>query len=466
MSVKHSTKNLIDLIKHELICPITGQYFLEPVTIPSGITYEKSAILLYFEETKTDKYVRCPVTRLQIFNYDFEPRHDGSIKDLHPNLNIKSIVDELVKSGFISGYERFRLHLFEAPIASRSLEDIYCNVYDKDLEKFCDELKYCEYSMKELFEKFIFSFGSTPKGPGRSEYHYDMTKRIYNSILDHVVHDKIKGLDEFMSFIDFCVRRLHLLDDCNLDYVIKSFDLDEIPSEIFLDNELVKILYFEKTFNRFLKTRGDEINAFFENLSQSEWEKLFQNLLYPNDRHLPMSRADSINYNLLIYIAEHHSDKFNENFRRFTGSMDHILSSHVKLSHKQLKFIHILNTQFPGKINYEILNLLLQKYEKIEREHLNVIGYYDLDTEKYVLKSNPNYHTSIEATYLDGDSAFVIYGVQRPSKNEGSHHLTFSNLELTVDAYRNRNQDYINDFEYKFRYNRQDVSKFDRLPDL
>lgn len=105
----------LNSIKKFLICPLTKKYFLEPFIIASGITYEKEAFLAYFEETKSENFVICPVTGKRIFDFKIESLFDNN-EHFFLNSNVKEIVDSMFKSGLISIQERYRRSFFNSPL--------------------------------------------------------------------------------------------------------------------------------------------------------------------------------------------------------------------------------------------------------------------------------------------------------------------------------------------------------------
>ncbi len=457
-------KLLFEAIRPNLICPITGQYFLDPVTIPSGITYEKTAILLYFSETNGKKYLECPVTRMKIFDYDLNPRSDGSIKDLNPNLNIKRIINQLIKDCLIDQNELFRSHLFEMPISKRCFQMDDFEIPDSDIDAFCNELRYSEYSIRELYDGFHFYFSSS-----NTDFNRNASTLIFNAIIDHVNHDRIKGVDEFIAFIKFCIRCL-FLKDYNLNFIINTFELEYIPSELFFDNNLLKVLSFGETFKKLLKYREREIIQFIGYLSNQEWTIMIQNILFFDDKSSTKTSFESINYNFLIYLSEKFPVTFNDNFSPWINSFSHIIMKRTWLSHDELKFIHIVRTRFPlefqESFNSEILNLLLDKYDIISNDHLHVIGWYDIDNDVYTLKINPNYQNSVESMYLNRNNAFWLFGAQSLVKQIGDKTLSFRELEEIVEVYRSNDKLEIDSIEQTYKYRTKIDMKIANFEDL
>ena len=55
---------LLNQVSESLKCPITREYFKEPVTTNTGQTYEKKAILEWLKKNKTDPLTRELITNL------------------------------------------------------------------------------------------------------------------------------------------------------------------------------------------------------------------------------------------------------------------------------------------------------------------------------------------------------------------------------------------------------------------
>jgi hypothetical protein len=51
----------VDFVPHEYMCPISLEWFHDPVVVASGVTYSRAEILEHLEQSST-----CPVTRIDI----------------------------------------------------------------------------------------------------------------------------------------------------------------------------------------------------------------------------------------------------------------------------------------------------------------------------------------------------------------------------------------------------------------
>lgn len=80
-----STDSLrVEPIYESFLCPLTKQIMLDPVTLESGATFERQAILKWFEESDSSgRRFICPVTRKEL-----------SSIELNPSIALKNTIDE------------------------------------------------------------------------------------------------------------------------------------------------------------------------------------------------------------------------------------------------------------------------------------------------------------------------------------------------------------------------------------
>lgn len=77
---------LVEPLYDSFFCPITKKIMIDPATIESGITYEKSAILELFEKQETaSEPLTCPVTGMKMES-----------KNLNTNVALKATISEWV----------------------------------------------------------------------------------------------------------------------------------------------------------------------------------------------------------------------------------------------------------------------------------------------------------------------------------------------------------------------------------
>ncbi len=86
---KEKQQNVAALVAEELICPITHELLIEPVTTEDGKVYERAAIELWFETREGDP--TSPMTNTVI----------GT--QLTPAPQIRNRIEALVESGAIEG---------------------------------------------------------------------------------------------------------------------------------------------------------------------------------------------------------------------------------------------------------------------------------------------------------------------------------------------------------------------------
>ena len=82
---KTTTSNVVD----ELLCPITQQLPVDPVTAEDGRLYERAAIEEWIEKKKEEKFVRSPST-----NEDMELHLTDAVQ-------IRITIQHLVQSGLV-----------------------------------------------------------------------------------------------------------------------------------------------------------------------------------------------------------------------------------------------------------------------------------------------------------------------------------------------------------------------------
>ncbi|KAK3136442.1 hypothetical protein QOZ80_5BG0434620 [Eleusine coracana subsp. coracana] len=84
-SLSQSTDSLrIDPIYESFLCPLTKQVMRDPVTIESGVTFEREAILKWFNDCRSSgRRLVCPVSRKEL-----------SSTDLNPSIALRNTIDE------------------------------------------------------------------------------------------------------------------------------------------------------------------------------------------------------------------------------------------------------------------------------------------------------------------------------------------------------------------------------------
>lgn len=433
----------IDSLKKFLICPISKKYFLNPVTLPNGITYEKTAILMYFEESKEKDFVRCPLTNYQIFDFDPTPDYNDNIKYLNPNTSIKEIVDLLFNDELINRNERFSLNLFELPICNKMKDNFYISVTESNIDILCDELKYSEYSIQELHENLKLNFhkiGRENFVDSKERVKKSMSK-IYDALSYHLKFSHVTGTQDFLLFIDFCLKELYFLEYINLNDIFKQFDLKSIPIELLTEPNLVKVFNNEETFNLFLSHRKSEFDNLIISLDQKTFSEMLKTLILskrPNSNN-----HDDVNYVFLNYIAKSFDLRFNQTFENLLGTYFFVIKKNSLLTNKEFDFLHLLkqrfNEKFTKSLNSDIISLLLEKYYAIKAKKYHIIGYFDVDQHKYFLKINPNYKNTLYYNYINKDSIFTLFGILEKSSNRHNDRLDFNQLQNRVNSFTENN---------------------------
>lgn len=102
------SNKLISNILTDLFCPITREYFRNPVTLDDGITYEYEAIYNWLL-----KHNNSPISRKKI----------NLNKKTQINIAMKNIIDELESIQIIKSYDRYKK--YELSYSSKNIIFIY-----------------------------------------------------------------------------------------------------------------------------------------------------------------------------------------------------------------------------------------------------------------------------------------------------------------------------------------------------
>ncbi|KAK9676080.1 hypothetical protein RND81_11G052300 [Saponaria officinalis] len=101
-------------------CPLTNNIMDDPVTIRSGVTYEREAITKYFEETRDSDEAICPVTKEKIES-----------RGMSPNIALRNIIQEWKERNDIA-----QLKVIRAAFSIGSSDDMILEAL-KDLQNIC-----------------------------------------------------------------------------------------------------------------------------------------------------------------------------------------------------------------------------------------------------------------------------------------------------------------------------------------
>lgn len=121
-----SSKSLPQMVEYieplyeTFYCPLTKQVMDDPVTIESGVTYERKAIADWFEEFETSQDIFCPTTGQKLLN-----------RVLRTNVALKTTIDEWKERNEAARIKVCRAALTLATSANMVLEAI------RDLQYIC-----------------------------------------------------------------------------------------------------------------------------------------------------------------------------------------------------------------------------------------------------------------------------------------------------------------------------------------
>ncbi|KAL9246309.1 hypothetical protein vseg_019860 [Gypsophila vaccaria] len=101
-------------------CPLTNNIMDDPVTIQSGVTYERQAIMKYFEEIRDSDEAICPVTKEKIQS-----------RAMSPNIALRNIIQEWKERNDVA-----QLKVIRAAFSVGSTDDMILEAL-KDLQNIC-----------------------------------------------------------------------------------------------------------------------------------------------------------------------------------------------------------------------------------------------------------------------------------------------------------------------------------------
>ncbi|XP_019105808.2 putative U-box domain-containing protein 42 isoform X2 [Beta vulgaris subsp. vulgaris] len=135
-SVTEGAQHMEPMYK-SFICQLTNQVMDDPVTISSGVTYERSAITEYFENCGNSEEVNCPITQEKLQS-----------RNMSPNLALRNIIHE-----WRDRNDSARLKVIRAALSIGSTESMILEAL-KDLQNICQR------SPKK--KKEVFNMGIVP----------------------------------------------------------------------------------------------------------------------------------------------------------------------------------------------------------------------------------------------------------------------------------------------------------------
>ncbi|GAV59074.1 Arm domain-containing protein/U-box domain-containing protein [Cephalotus follicularis] len=115
----------IEPLYEAFYCPLTKEIMDDPVTIDSGVTYERKAITEWFEKFKNSEIIVCPTTGKKLMN-----------RVLSTNIALKTIIEEWKGKNEVARIKIARAALSPASSANMVLEAI------KDLQSICQKKRY------------------------------------------------------------------------------------------------------------------------------------------------------------------------------------------------------------------------------------------------------------------------------------------------------------------------------------
>jgi len=263
--------------KHNLKCPITGQYFLEPVSLIDGHVYEKEAIVKWLKTHNTSPLTSLPLNNQTIIpNYLIKNIVDDFFKE-HPEKNNKRYVlvppikpevkkqtkkgkilkrhsdyitklDRKILNGSLASlfnYECFQMKL----ISEETLIKLLKNGNNRTLKYFIDncidlEYKRCSFNNRQLIHyvcifsteeivKYLINKNvdlTYPTGTGRLPLHLiaiHNTPELFEYVMtiDHVANKITQRDNNHMTTMD------HIISRYSSDYTI-------------LDDSFYETIYF------------------------------------------------------------------------------------------------------------------------------------------------------------------------------------------------------------------------------
>ena len=106
-------------------CPLTKKIMDDPVTIESGVTYERKAIIEWFEKFEESVEIQCPITGKKLVSRVY-----------NPNIALKSTIDEWKERN-----EAARIKVARAALSLASSENMVFEAI-KDVHDICEKNPY------------------------------------------------------------------------------------------------------------------------------------------------------------------------------------------------------------------------------------------------------------------------------------------------------------------------------------
>lgn len=307
----------------------------------------------------------------------------------------------------------------------------------KTIDQLCDELKYSDYSIKEMLEKFKPSYFYFSRFEDLYNLKGVMTM-IYDSIVEHVKLSSITGEDEFIALIKFYIRNLNLLETLDLDFLLRLFKVDHLPIKVPLDEELIFIFSRKSNLELFIDKRKDELYHIIESLDYNQFSEMMYNAMLPNNSK---ENFPDFNYTFINYIVENFPMHFDEFFLRYIRHYFNYINKKFTFLLADLEFIHLIKERYPvefsNHFSTEFFEVLTRNYDRISKNELYIIFYFDLDEGKYVYKVHPNYKETFSYLYEKKGEVVKIFGFIMKSSNQQLTGINFFRLNSAVNQLRN-----------------------------
>ncbi|CAN1310817.1 Putative U-box domain-containing protein 42 [Linum perenne] len=133
----------IEPLYETFCCPLTKQVMEDPVTIQSGLTFERKAIAIWFQKFENSPEVICPITEMKLTN-----------RALTTNVALQTTIEEWKDRNEVAKIKACRAALSLASTASMAIEAV------RNLQQICRRKKYnkmqvCNAGILPLLSKFL-----------------------------------------------------------------------------------------------------------------------------------------------------------------------------------------------------------------------------------------------------------------------------------------------------------------------
>lgn len=326
--------------KDLVTCPITKSIFMDPVTISSGITYEREAISEWLSYNSN-----CPITRKHIYE---------NSRLVETNVMIKTLVERMLNDGLISKQEIYKKREFNIHLLSKnkslSASDIFSEVSSWMLKP------------NDLYSIFT-RFPSCRNEPDIFFRHMYDCLEVFDTYTFMLLFDLLYYVKNHREF----------LSRMKSDFKIKEFTF-----EMLINPYINSCISIEGVFPIFLEFFGD----IYLNTLNSLSTKFIQRIMYESLHYFLNGKLVVINYFMtnfpniftfeilkkIVFFFEGHR-KLNFNDVDFIRRMCRIDSEFKFMIMEHPIFYHVLNKYNRNKkIFFFIANNILS-YDTEDRDN-------------------------------------------------------------------------------------------------